>query len=552
MKLLHKRGIGLRLATGFAVVLALLLGVAAVSALQVQQLQRQAEQLVSRHMAMLDLLGRTQQAVGERSVLLRDVVLNENLKVQREARQKLKANDAVEAELVGRLSQFADSSEIGDARARVQQIVGLVQETSRTEKAVLEKVADALYDDAKAIVADTLNGQQLAMNRLLRDSFVAMMADARQSVEANRGSERITLGVIAGSAALATLLGAAIAVLTSRSIVRPVEAARGATLQIAEGDLTQPIAARSRDEVGQLVAGLEWMRQALARSVADIRAAAESVRRGSREIEQGSGDVADRTQAQAATLEESAASMEQFTATVQQNAEGAGAASKLAREASLVAAQGGEAVRGVVATMQEIQAASARIGDIIGVIDGIAFQTNILALNAAVEAARAGEQGRGFAVVAAEVRSLAQRSAAAAKEIKGLVQDAGSRVGGGVRKVEDAGRVMDTVVASVNKVDALVADIARASAEQLAGIEQVNRAITQMDGDTQRNAQVVQQTAESARQMAVQAEALVDAVAKFKLLSHADVREPIGTRPHEPPAWQLARAESPGLLQAPG
>jgi methyl-accepting chemotaxis protein len=201
--------------------------------------------------------------------------------------------------------------------------------------------------------------------------------------------------------------------------------------------------------------------------------------------------------------------------------------------------------------MQEIQAASARIGDIIGVIDGIAFQTNILALNAAVEAARAGEQGRGFAVVAAEVRSLAQRSAAAAKEIKGLVQDAGSRVGGGVRKVEDAGRVMDTVVASVNKVDALVADIARASAEQLAGIEQVNRAITQMDGDTQRNAQVVQQTAESARQMAVQAEALVDAVAKFKLLAHADAREPDSTQPHEPPAWQLARPESPELLKAP-
>jgi methyl-accepting chemotaxis protein len=284
--------------------------------------------------------------------------------------------------------------------------------------------------------------------------------------------------------------------------------------------------------------------------VSEIRGAAERVRGGAARIEQGSGDLAGRTEEQAASLEESASSMEQFTATVQQNAQSAGQASELARDTCDVAARGGQAVRGVVSTMQGIHSASARIGDIIGVIDGIAFQTNILALNAAVEAARAGDQGRGFAVVAAEVRSLAQRSAEAAKEIKGLIRDATGRVDGGVREVEAAGRTMDEIVTSVQKMNALVAEIAHASAEQMAGIEQVNRAIAQMDGNTQRNAGVVQQAAESARDMAAEAQHLVETVAQFKLAAagepqpDAERREP-GSAPRH--ARKAARAQRRGL-----
>jgi methyl-accepting chemotaxis protein len=259
------------------------------------------------------------------------------------------------------------------------------------------------------------------------------------------------------------------------------------------------------------------MRQALTDSVSGIRSAACRVQAGAQRIEQGSGDLAARTEEQAASLEETASSMEQFTATVQQNAASAGEASTLARETTAVAGRGGEAVRGVVTTMQGIHGASARIADIIGVIDSIAFQTNILALNAAVEAARAGEQGRGFAVVAGEVRSLAQRSASAAREIKTLIQDAAGRVDGGVKQVEAAGRTMDEIVASVRKVTGLVTEIAHASAEQLAGIEQVNRAISQMDGNTQRNAAQVQEASEAAHEMAGEAGRLVEAVAKFRL-----------------------------------
>ncbi|HEX2545612.1 MAG TPA: methyl-accepting chemotaxis protein [Ramlibacter sp.] len=521
MALFRSRGISLRLASAFALVLAMMVALAALSSVQLLRLQRHADELVARHVTVLGVLGQMQENAGERSVLLRDLVLDETVAGQDAVKQKLAANSNVLAEVKGRFSELADSGQSGSVGESLHRIVELLERTGAIEKQVLDHVAAARFEAAKQVLADQLTAQHESLNRYLRQAFSASMSQANRSVAESRKQDQWALLVIAALGGAAVLVGATVAFFTARAIVRPVRRATDATLQIAGGDLTQPLSTRSRDEVGQLVSALEWMRQALSGSVADIRRAAERVRGGAERIEQGSGDLAARTEEQAASLEESASSMEEFTATVQQNAQSAGQASALAVQTSEVAVRGGEAVRGVVATMQGIHSASARIGDIIGVIDSIAFQTNILALNAAVEAARAGEQGRGFAVVAGEVRALAQRSAEAAREIKTLIQDATGRVDGGVRQVQDAGRTMDEIVGSVEKMKQLVAEIAHASAEQLSGIEQVNRAIAQMDGNTQRNASLVQQAAEAAQEMAGEAQVLVEAVAKFRLPEQA-------------------------------
>jgi methyl-accepting chemotaxis protein len=518
MASIRLRGISFRLAASFGLVLVLLLAIAGLSVLQLQRLQRQADELVSQHIGVLDLIGRMQQNVGERSVLLRDLVLNDNLSAQRALTQRLRANGEQHAGLARRLDALAQGEGGGNGtREMLARITEQAGRTAKVENEVMQDVADARFDDAKQKLADALTPQHQALNAQLREAFVATMNGANRSVEQNRARNQTVLVLELACTALAVLLGAAVAFVTARGIARPLAQAHGATQRVAAGDLTKPIAVAGRDELAQLLAALEQMRQALTQSVTGIRIAAQSVRSGAERIEQGSGDLAARTEEQAASLEESASSMEEFTATVQQNAQSAGEASALARETTEVAVRGGEAVRGVVATMQGIHGASARIGDIIGVIDGIAFQTNILALNAAVEAARAGEQGRGFAVVAGEVRTLAQRSAGAAKEIKTLIQDASRRVGDGVQQVEAAGRTMDEIVASVRKVTNLVVEIAHASAEQLSGIEQVNRALAQMDGNTQRNASLVQETADAAQQMTHQAVRLVEAVARFQL-----------------------------------
>ncbi|MDH5264184.1 MAG: methyl-accepting chemotaxis protein, partial [Betaproteobacteria bacterium] len=309
-----------------------------------------------------------------------------------------------------------------------------------------------------------------------------------------------------------------------------------------------------------LLASMARMRDALSESVAEIRMSAEAVGSASGEIAKGNANLSRRTEEQASALGETAASMEELTSTVKQNAENARQARTLADGASTVAALGGDAVREVVSSMEGISESSRRIADIIGVIDSIAFQTNILALNAAVEAARAGEQGRGFAVVASEVRSLAQRSAQAAKEIKGLIQESATRVDGGVKQVESAGRTMEEIVSSVKRVSGLIVEIAEASGAQLTGIEQVNRAVTQMDASTQQNAAIVEQAAAAAENMASQAQTLVGAVSKFDVDAAARravearaVAESFGAAPLSPgvPSRAGRRRAGPALANGP-
>lgn len=292
--------------------------------------------------------------------------------------------------------------------------------------------------------------------------------------------------------------------------------ALGVANLIAEGDLSQKVRADSRDEMGQLMQALEQMRQKLSAVVVDVRRNAESVALASEEIAVGSVQLSSRTEEQAAALEQTAASMEELSTTVQLNAESAREANTMANSAAQVAQQGGVAVDEVVGTMRGIRDASTEITDIVGVIEAIAFQTNILALNAAVEAARAGEQGRGFAVVAGEVRVLAGRCAEAAKQIKHVVSSSAERIISGAEMADRAGATMQEVVQSIARVNALVASISASSAEQSAGVEQIGHVINELDTNTQKNAALVEENAAASDSLKFQAQALLQAVSVFK------------------------------------
>ena len=316
---------------------------------------------------------------------------------------------------------------------------------------------------------------------------------------------------------LAVGVGVLSAWLMGRSITFPLRAAVRATREVANGTLTMKLERHSEDETGQLMQALKDMNDSLARVVGQVRLGTDTIATASGQIAAGNQDLSQRTEEQASSLEQTAASMEELTGTVKQNADNARQANQLAQSASEVAVKGGAVVGQVVDTMAGINASSRQIVDIISVIDGIAFQTNILALNAAVEAARAGEQGRGFAVVASEVRSLAQRSAAAAKEIKGLIDDSVDKVDTGSQLVAQAGQTMQEIVGSIRRVTDIMGEISAASQEQTTGIEQVNKAITQMDQVTQQNAALVEQASAAAQAMQEQANHLVEAVSVFKL-----------------------------------
>jgi methyl-accepting chemotaxis protein len=323
----------------------------------------------------------------------------------------------------------------------------------------------------------------------------------------------LSIAAILGGVALAILIG----VWLIRAISLPLQEAVRIARRVSEGDLSQEIEITSRDETGQLLAALKAMNDSLSFTVGQVRLGTETITVASREIASGNIDLSARTEAQAGSLEETASSMEELTSTVTQNAENARQANQLVVSASDVAMRGGEVVGQVVATMGSIKESSRKIVDIIGVIDGIAFQTNILALNAAVEAARAGEQGRGFAVVAAEVRNLAQRSAGAAKEIKSLISDSVEKVDAGSKLVDRAGKTMEEIVASVKHVADIMNEISDASQEQSDGIQEISRAISQMDEMTQQNAALVEQASAAADSMQTQAVTLTQAVSVFKL-----------------------------------
>ena len=351
--------------------------------------------------------------------------------------------------------------------------------------------------------------------QVLRASLTdpAMVAKA---AALQRSAER-SLWIIGGLVSGAALFGAWLGWMVRETVRKPVEDVVDSVVRISKGDLVTKIASTGRDEIAWLNHELNTMRKKLQATIAQVRESAEQVSAASQEIASGNNDLSLRTETQASGLQETASSMEQLTATVRQNADNAQQANQLVVTASSVASRGGEVMTQVVATMSGINASARKIADIIGVIDGIAFQTNILALNAAVEAARAGEQGRGFAVVAGEVRNLAQRSAQAAKEIKGLIGDSVEKVDSGAKLVNQAGATMDEILASVRQVTHIMSEISVASREQSAGIETINRAIEQMDGTTQQNAALVEQAAAASQSLRDQSLKLTEAVKVFRL-----------------------------------
>jgi methyl-accepting chemotaxis protein len=463
---------------------------------------------------------RSQQVQKMHVALLRSAVMVRNMGLQTE----VDGVNAAEQAAVRTRQQYLDLRKDLEAQGLDEDSKALFTELqaldSQTEKQFREAVGLAQQfntDQAAAIIAKQIDPLTAKIEKVLESLAArqeALMANAQAAAEARAWqASLVVMGV--GAAGLALALW--IAWFLSSSIAGPLRMAVDMAERVAAGDLAVQTAPEGRDEPAQLLVALNQMAASLAQVVRDVRSNSDGIATGSSQIASGNADLSHRTEQQASSLQQTAASMEELGHTVRQNADNAREANTMAQGASAVAERGGVVVTQVVETMKAITDSSRRIADIIGTIDGIAFQTNILALNAAVEAARAGEQGRGFAVVAAEVRSLAQRSAEAAREIKTLISTSVERVEQGNAQAEQAGATMGDIVQAIQKVSHIIGEISTASAEQSAGVAQVGQAVTLMDQATQQNAALVEESAAAAESLQRQADLLVQSVSVFKL-----------------------------------
>jgi methyl-accepting chemotaxis protein len=506
--------IGSRLGIGFALVLALVAAIAGIGVLRLQGVGDATQDMARHSLAKERLAATWLLATSTNSVRTFSLLKTNDPDVQDYLQKNIAKTSTSISETQKQLEALLVSPEelalSTDIKAKRAEYIALRNQ-------ILKLKADGKQDEA----AQMTNSKLLAMLDSYDGSIRAMLTHQQAEIDKTAGaidglyhSGRINLIVLA---VIALALGSVLAWWLTQSITGPLNDAVQVAQSVAGGDLTSRVEVKSRDETGLLMQALKEMNASLAKVVGEVREGTDTIATASNEIASGNHDLSTRTEQQASSLQQTAASMEELTSTVKQNADNARQANQLAVSASAVAVRGGGVVSQVVGTMESIHASSRKIVDIISVIDGIAFQTNILALNAAVEAARAGEQGRGFAVVASEVRSLAQRSAAAAKEIKTLIGDSVEKVAEGSRQVAEAGRTMDEIVDSVRRVMDVMGEITAASHEQTSGIEQINQAITQMDQVTQQNAALVEEASAAAQSLQQQAGSLSQAVGVFRL-----------------------------------
>jgi len=512
--------IGPRLALAFGLVLALLCAMAGVAAWQMGKLAANtaayATDLVPSFAAQhqITLLLGQERRKEYRHILAKDAA----------EMDKLEAELADSHKAVGEQIDKYDREYVSDAedKRRLEKVRAAVatyfNEWDKLRTVSRQTATDpARLDEASTLMKGASSQAFADVDAAVQDWWNYNVQLSDNETQASKETYADAKLALAAMAAAALALGTAAAVLITRSITGPIGRAVQVATTVAAGDLSSRIAVRGNDETAQLLKALAAMNNSLARIVGQVRESSESIATGSAQIATGNADLSQRTEEQASNLQQTAASMEQLSGTVKTSAEIAGHASGLAADASAAAVRGGEVVGTVVDTMQDIAASSKKIADIIGVIDGIAFQTNILALNAAVEAARAGEQGRGFAVVATEVRSLASRSAEAAKEIKSLIVASVEKVEAGARQVDQAGASMADIVSQVQRVSQLIAELSNASGEQSTGIHQVGDAVAQLDQVTQQNAALVEESAAAAESLRVQAANLAEAVRVFRL-----------------------------------
>ena len=549
--------IGTRLTLVLSVLVLLLIALGLQAAIKVGAMHDDMAEVTGRRMVIVEKMNEYRHELNLQARMLRTLFIMTNpndIKSQRD--QITQSSDRVLAldEVVKKLVLSEKGRELG---ARVD-------EERAKYRAIRERILALLetnkQSEAAQVLLNEMRTQHRAYEAALQKQIDFQTVGAREEAEhaADQAkSLKIAVGV---EVFLAVVFSIAMGVFLVRSITRPLDEAVALARAVADGDLSRPIEVHSKDETGQLLQALSDMQGSLARVVSTVRTGSDSVSTASAEIAQGNQDLSARTESQASSLQETAASMEELSSTVRQNADNAREANQLAQSASTVAVQGGEVVGRVVETMRGISDSSKRIADIINVIDGIAFQTNILALNAAVEAARAGEQGRGFAVVASEVRSLAGRSAEAAKEIKNLITDSVTRVEQGTQLADQAGHTMEDVVASIRRVTDIMGEISAASNEQSQGVAQVGEAVTNMDQVTQQNAALVEEMAAAAGSLSNQAQELVQAMAVFKVSHDGHVsssptmmvtRAPSvshTTRPALSASKPSARDDGPGLI----
>jgi methyl-accepting chemotaxis protein len=514
--------IGARLGMGFGVICLALVCAVGLGVANLAKVNQGTFNIAEKRLPRLDLTTRVLGEVNDIAISLRNMILTEDAADRVKQREEIVSSGKEIETIFATLDKMLESQRGRDLLHRQQELN--VTYVKRQQELMRLVEANDL-DGAKAYLAKELRPLLVAYKKAIADQIAMQKELADKDAADAAATYAQTRNLMLALGVLALAGAAALAWWTTASIVRPMRCALAVADAVAAGDLTTQVEVTSKCEVGQLLASLKTMNDNLVKTVTAVRTGTEAIGTASGEVAAGNQDLSSRTEQQASSLEETASSMEELTSTVKQNADNARQANTLAEAASGVAARGGQVISQVVTTMEQIHDASGKITDIISVIDGIAFQTNILALNAAVEAARAGEQGRGFAVVAGEVRSLAQRSAAAAKEIKTLIDDSSDKVGTGSRLVKEAGSTMTDIVDSVRRVTDILNEISSASAEQTAGIEQINEAINQMDTVTQQNAALVEEAAAASQSMQDQAAGLSAAVAVFKL-DHAAAQAP--------------------------